>query len=650
MEASSGAGDREPGGRTQLETPVSISVWPQLQPHEKKFLLWFTLGTLILAASTFLLGNLLAPTGQTFIGYPFNTDDHMVYAAWMWQSAHGHFLFDNRFTFLPQPAATIHLYYWFLGLIAKGLGITWTSNLARIGLIAVVIPLLYRLISMVTPSIYARKLCLTIATYGGGIGFLAWQDYGRTLSLPRTMWMQPLTGGYQPTDLWQPEGYLFPSLLTNGLFVASFCLILATLLAVLAARDRKELRWLIGGVVAFGVLMNIHSYDCLLVALILVGFLVTTVKSRSFGWGWASRCVLIGAGAIPAALWFTHVLKIDPIFASRAATPTYAAPFKAEIIGYLPLILLALPTLTKGASKKNPSRLIGIGLLALLVFGLYFAPVPQSGYFLNQAAFISCLILALISIWFLASKENQAKNVMIAWGIIGLIAPYFPALYERKLAMGLALPWGILAGIGIYQLTQTRLRANRNFASVFFLLILSGSSVQWVFRDIRFIQKNVSSTTVQPAYLTGNEERIIDYLADQAAKGKVTVIAIPGIPTPEVDSVTGKTIDGSYDSPMISDLNPLVSGLAGVYTYAGHWSETPDYMRMRTISLQNLFMQPAGSPNQKLFLSQVNPDYIITITPGAIPNSPFSDLSALGQVVVAGNQFELIKVNPTAGN
>lgn len=623
--------------------------WPTLEPHEKKFLLWFVIGTMILAASTFLLGNFLAPTGQTFIGCPFNTDDHMVYAAWMWQAAHGHFLFDNRFTVQPQPMVTIHLYYWVLGLCARMSGITWATNLARVGLVAVVIPLLYRLIALITPSVYARKLCLTIATFGGGIGFLAWQDFGRTLTVPRAEWLSPFTGGFQPTDLWQPEGYLFPSFLTNGLFVASFCLILITLLAVLAAKDCNQTRWLIGGLVAFGVLMNIHSYDCLLVALILVGFLIATVRVRSFEWGWACRCFIIGAGAIPAAFWFLHVLKVDPVFASRANTPTFAAPFKAEVMGYLPLLLLAIPLLAKDANKLNPGKFIGLGLLALLILGLYFAPVPATGYYLSQAAFASCFVLALLSIWFLAAEDSPALNLIKAWAIIGLIAPYFPALFERKLAMGLALPWGILAGLGIYQLTQTRLRTNRNFASVFFLLFLSGSSFQWVFRDLRFIQKNVSSTTVQPAYLTGNEVKIIDYLSDQSKNGPVKVIAIPGMPSPAVDSTTGKSNGSDFDTPVIPDLNPLVSGLAGVYTYAGHWSETPDYSRLRTISLQDLFLLKPGTDTQRLFLSQVNPDYIITVSPNALSHSPFPDLAPLGKVVVSGNQFELIKVNPSAG-
>ena len=47
--------------------------------------------------------------------------------------------------------------------------------------------------------------------------------------------------------------------------------------------------------------MNIHSYDALLIALVMAGFLVMTMARREATGVWIVRALTIGAGALPAA-------------------------------------------------------------------------------------------------------------------------------------------------------------------------------------------------------------------------------------------------------------------------------------------------------------------------------------------------------------
>ncbi len=100
--------------------------------YERTFLRITIVAFLAVLVFPFVLGLVLAPPGTSFFGFPYNTDDHMVYAAWTHQAMSGHFFFDNRFTTDSQPGLTIHLYFFLLGQIARVIGITYAANLARI--------------------------------------------------------------------------------------------------------------------------------------------------------------------------------------------------------------------------------------------------------------------------------------------------------------------------------------------------------------------------------------------------------------------------------------------------------------------------------------------------------------------------------------
>ena len=88
----------------------------------------FALGVAIACVIPAILGHWIA---DGYLGYQYNTDDHMVYSAWMRQAMDGRFFFDNRFTLDAQPGLTVHVYFFVLGLIAKFLGIATTVTIAR---------------------------------------------------------------------------------------------------------------------------------------------------------------------------------------------------------------------------------------------------------------------------------------------------------------------------------------------------------------------------------------------------------------------------------------------------------------------------------------------------------------------------------------
>jgi arabinosyltransferase C len=560
----------------------------------------------------------------------------MVYAAWMRQAMDGHLLMDNRFAVDPQPGLTIHLYFFLLGQIARFTGIAMAAALGKMAFSALFIFLAYRLIQKTTANVYTTKLALALVTLGGGIGFLVWENFGPEME--RQGPFQSLLGALKvpgvPTDVWQPEGFVFPSMLTNGLFMVSLCLILYTFICFLRCRD--SWKPVLPGALAFGALMNIHSYDALLIAMVMVAFLVMQVARKAISGAWVGRALVIALGAVPPALWFMHVLQNDKVFQERAATPTYSANFKVLFFGYCLMILLAGLCFIRKEASQNKRLVLGAVLGVVTLAGLFALSPPPGfdGYYMSMAAWIGVYALVLVACGLLA-REAPAANLVVAWALVGIVAPYFPALFERKLTMGLSVPWAILAAVGLATVTLDKDRAKRNLITVLTILVLSGTSLRWFFREVDLIRLNVSNTTLHPVYLTRDMQSIVDYLNTHEQGTRRVVIAMPGVAQKDPELID------TFRTPSIPDLNPILSGLTGVYTYAGHWSETPNYGDRRNDALK-VFLAQTPENERSEILSRVSPNYLVAPDEQAFPG--VADLEKLGTVVAGGNQFKLIKL------
>ncbi|MBX3114910.1 MAG: hypothetical protein KF836_10125 [Fimbriimonadaceae bacterium] len=626
---------------------ISSELTPEERASEiKRATLRLAIIATVLAAIPTLIAMLVVPSGFLYIGSQYSSDDQMVYAAWMRQAMDMHFLFDNRFAVDPQPGITIHLYFFVLGLVCipfKGLGasvaIPVVSSIARLVFTFLFIQLLGKLCTRLDIPVFVCKAGMTLACFGAGLGFTVWEAFGRL-----TKSANPIAGMLEqrlPIDVWQPEAFGFPSMLVNGLFMVSLCLIASVFLKVLEAKD--SWRAVPYGAGAMFLLMNIHSYDVLIVLFTLIAFVLTLIASKQFDKQWAIRCGVIGLGAIPPALWYIHVIQSDPVFQARAATLTYTETFRQLIVGILPLFLLALPAFKQ--EKSGPIRWVGIGGLSVAIVVLFFVSTgydPTKQYFMTMPAWglVFCGFLAIV--WF-AAKESLAWNFFAAWGIVMLIIPYFPQLFQRKLSMGFAVPWGFLAAYGLYEALKLlkqaenqsveNFRRNRNLVAFMAVLICSASSIYWFQREILFVRSNVSSTTMQSIFMSSDVKQILAKV-DEIPNRKV-LIARPGIP--------GGTPEDLFAPPYLPDLNPLLSGFAGAYTYAGHWSETPDYNRRR--GLAERVFQPRPPEEIVAILKETGATHLVQPIPEAFPDLPSGDLSQFGKTIYEGRQYRLIALD-----
>jgi arabinosyltransferase C len=581
-----------------------------------------------------------APPGASYLGYQFATDDQMVYAAWMRQAMEGRFLFDNRFTTDSQPGLTLHLYFLVLGWIAKFLGIAATSIVTRMTFSVIFVLQLYRLVRRIDWTVHATKLSLLFAIFGGGFGFLLWHDFGVAIVKPVPEFLNMLLLGRLPTDIWQPEGFVFSSMLTNSLFMVSLCLILFLFNCFLDSES--SWRPVLPGALAFGLLMNIHSYDVLLVGLVLFGFLVMEWARDRATREWISRAFIIGLGAVPFALWFLYVYRNDPVFQARAATETFSPNFRQVLVGYLMLIAISIPTLFASRDhKKRPYYATLIYVLALVVLAI-MAQGHSEGYFLTMMQW-AFLYGATVFLLYSVAHTNPARNLMVAWALVGVVAIYFPALFQRKLGMGLAIPWAVLAAGGVAIVLAKQERSARNMATVLLVIVVGATGLRWLFREVALAQQNVANTVVHPVFLSPDATRIIREL--DSTPGKKIVVAPPGIMANVLDEETGQPIPDQFRSPIMPDLNAIASGLSGSYTYAGHWSETPNYNSKRAELEKYVYYGGAPLDVTANWLKEHGITHVIAPEPEAFPGLPITDLKPMGEVTYSGAQFSLVKLN-----
>lgn len=599
-----------------------------------RFARWVGLALVAYALLPSLWAVYLRPDDGLYLGYQTNLDDHMVYSAWMRQAQDFRFLFDNRFTTDPQPGLTVHVYFFVMGVVSKltGLGLAASLSRAVFGFLSVM--LLARLIELTSLSPTARKLGLVLATFGAGLGAVTWQAFGQAYERADAPFAG-LTSNRLPVDVWQPEAFLFSSALTNGLFVFSLCLIFVVFLSALMARE--SWKPVLPGALGMLVLMNVHSYDVMIVSAVFAGLLASSASNRRLTPLWAARAVVIGLGAVPSMLWFVFVLTNDPVFQARAATKTYSPSFQALVFTLLPLGVAAYAFLASKDWKTGGGRVLGLGALGALAALLYFMAQGRdtNQFFLTFAAFAVCLAVALAASYLVAHEDDDAGNLILGWAAVSLVLPFAPFLFQRKLEMGLVIPWGVLAGGGLALLqakTDPKLRRPLGAAAT---AVLCSCSLMWIVREFQYVQNNVSSTTMHSVFLSKDAAGVVAALEKEP--GRRVVAAPPGQPT---------RLEGlgfNFAQPAMSDLNPVLSGLAGAYTYAGHWSETPRYDKRRR-ELDRLFFRLKEPADKLAMAKSLGLTHLVAPNPEAFPRLPLDDLRGLGQPVYEGKEFSLLRL------
>ncbi|GMV37693.1 MAG: hypothetical protein AMXMBFR61_22010 [Fimbriimonadales bacterium] len=530
---------------------------------ERRFVL--TVSILYLAICLFpnLFG--LALAGDRFYtGFDLNSDDMCVYMAWMEQARRGHFLFDNRFTTDEQPRLTVHAFFFVLGTVSRVTGLYHGTVFhgARIVFGLLFLLAAWRLVCRVTKEHRARRIAFGVLLVSAGIGWT----------------MQGMKGVTGPTDLWQPEGFTFPSLLHNALFACSLWLMVEAWLAILDAREQWQP--VLRGAVAMLVLGNIHTYDVLTMALVAIAFASSLAGAKALSPSWGFRSGLVLLGALPSVAWLAYVRASDPVFASRAATETFSPEPWQFVLGYLPLILFAAAAVWLRGREHRPPIVLGfiaaVPLAVLAVLCSAGTPLNRppedatgSGMLLGAgplALFFAVFAALCVGAWAIGrvvgteGRQRPALLLMASWASVALWLPYFPALFQRKLTMGAHLPLAILTGIAVAEVLHrlpARMRGSIAVPAAV-LTLLSLSNLAWLRGSLERISSDLSSTGIHPVYLSQDQVATLSWMRTHLPEDATAQDILP--------------------------FACFIPALAGQAVYAGHWSETPAFVsRIRTV-------------------------------------------------------------------
>jgi hypothetical protein len=440
-----------------------MTVAPRISSAERRWLIGVALIVLGLASLPYLVGALAAGPDRIFTGLQVNPLDGVSYLAKMRLGYNGEWLF--RLLFTPEQGQGVFLFTYFivLGQLARifSLPLIVMFHLARLIGGFALLWMIYQLIARVTDTIDLRRRTWWIVALSSGVG-----------------WLAALLGHGDTSDLTIPESNTFYSLIANAHFALAAAIMIAMLILILEMRSFS-----IGRVIVLTLLS--------LVLAIIQPF--------------APIAVYAIMGVTLLVIWWRDS-RARPSTVLRSAQgasgfPRYAftAAFIAGLITAPLLIYLYSATqadaVLRAWSQQNqtlsPSPLdyvLGYGLL--WVFAFFGA---------RQA-------------W---RRKTDWDVLLLVWILVTLPLLYAPFPLQRRLSLGLHVPLGILAAIGLTELVRAKwprraLIGVTLLTSLFIELALFGGAAA---RDPRI-------------YLSANEAAALSWL-QQNAPTTAVVLASP---------------------------------------------------------------------------------------------------------------------------
>lgn len=423
-----------------------------LVPGELKWVSWLAACVMIATCVTLVVGYAGAEKGMTFLGFPFNVADSMVYLSWMRQSADGNFFIKNLFTSEAQKGNGFNLLFLVLGLIARifKLPLIVVYQVSRIVLGFIFLLATYRFLCLFARGHYERRLAIILICLSSGLGWFF--AVVLRMDIPRI----------GSPDLWQPEAITFTSLYWSPLFCFALLLMVAVLYNLLRFTCENQWKYIIPAGLALGLLANVHTYDVLTLGIAWFVYCIYKLRThegifQSIIGGLASAVI-----AAPLIAYQVYFYFGEPIFRARVATATISPS-----IGWV---------------------LAGFGFLVpLAIFGMVTA-----------------------------MREGRDVSLLVCWAAGGIVGAYLPVPFQRKLVMGTHIPICILAAIGIHTILRRVRPPVRIVASVIIVMLLVPTNILKLGWDMRDIRRNLDSATGLAYYVSAAQLGCIASLRNHA--------------------------------------------------------------------------------------------------------------------------------------
>jgi len=469
---------------------------PAPRPRHIRFALVFAAVIAALSLLPYLLAYLWTPPGHHFAGFFFIADDATTYLSKMREGADGSWLWNDPYTSEPHGGVFLFGFYLLFGHLAGLLHVPMVAayHVAGItGAIALVLAA-ERLCRRVLPPDRVN-LGVVLVVLGSGAGFLA-QAAGNPAILGSPV---------EALDLHLPELSGWYSILAIPHFAWATALIITALLSLLAIMDAPGWRPLALTAASLIALTAIHPQMIPVLAVIWIGY----------------RAVLLLWGQRP--------------FWRALATEAMAFAATLPLLAYNAWILFRDPTIAEWARQWR-----------------HQAPGPVS----LALSLGLPLVLAIVGMSVAWRRRDQGLALMLVWPPLVIALLYLPNLanIQRRLLDALFVPIGILAAVGLTNLTARLHRARARRIQVILVTVSCFSSAIVLAIALRF-----ASGAFSEAYINDDAWQAMQWLSSHH-----------------------QADDRALSAPGAGQLLPA---WAGVPVYVGHYSETLDYFqKIRNVS------------------------------------------------------------------
>jgi hypothetical protein len=372
---------------------------------------------MVLATSApYLLNFFSAPAGShyTWIVPPY-PEDSFGYMAWAQQAAQGHFLFQLKFTALPNSAFLFNPFFLAAGWLSHCFGGDIGFSLFLLKEIGVVCFLLafFEYVDYLGLNCFQSVAATILVGVSSGVGgLLAWLGLG-----------YPATNS--SGDLWLVDMNTFWSLLWNPLFPWSLTLMLLALFWLdRGSRDGRNPDFWLGGAAA-GFLALVHPYSQPL--LFAFAVLVTLLRRKSSALSYLFRFF---AAALPFVAYVGLVAAFNPLVSKHDLSGQMISPSPVNyVLGFgLPLLFAVAGLLVEREQlvKRCWPVLLWFVLSAVLAyFPFWFQRKLIFG------AHIPLCIVAAISLDLLLNRFSNARTR--GWATVVLAVVLLPLLVSTPI-------------------------------------------------------------------------------------------------------------------------------------------------------------------------------------------------------------------------
>jgi hypothetical protein len=373
---------------------------------ELNWVLVASLLVLLFASLPILYAFTLADTDHVFIGFVYNTEDSNSYVAKMRLGAEGEWLFHLFYTAEEHEPALVYPLYLLLGKLAAATGISLvvTYHLARVAFGLFLLFTIYAFVARFTDDVTERRLAWALAAIGSGLGWLM-------LLLGLTNWL-----GALPLDFWVPEAYVFLVLYSLPHLALAEALLLWTLLWTLQSIEGERLAPAIwAGLAGLGMATIVPFYAGVLAAALGAYLAALSLRERRIAWHGIKQTAVVGAFVAPAIVYNVWTFTTVPALHTWAAQNSIPSPHPAHyLLGYLPLILPAVPGAIQAVRQREPRWLLPVAWVLVVPFLLYIPFNLQRRLIAGAQVPLALLASLGLVAWF-KPRARTWRLDLVAW-------------------------------------------------------------------------------------------------------------------------------------------------------------------------------------------------------------------------------------------